>query len=157
VEKSPRGVVANPNTNLVYVTNQLSGSVSVIDGSKNEIINSISVGNTPRRIVVNPDTNTIYVSNQISNSLSVIDGITNQVIDTIPVEQPYEIMINPLTNKVYASYFGYPVLSIVNDVVREPERSDSKTIIGILVAGVGSAAVAFFIVQKKKQRKIQPA
>src|SRR3989304_1398507 len=32
VGKSPRGVVVNPNTNMVYVTNQLSGTVDVIDG-----------------------------------------------------------------------------------------------------------------------------
>jgi YVTN family beta-propeller protein len=136
----------------VYVANQLSGTVDVIDGAKNEIVNTIAVGSTPRRIVVNPDTNTLYVSNQISNSLSVIDGKTNSVIDTIPVEQPYELMINPKTNKVYATYFGYPMLSIVNDVIREPERSDSDTIAGILVAGAGAAAIAFFYVQKKKMK-----
>lgn len=150
VGKSPRGVVANPNTNMVYVTNQLSGTVDVIDGTKNEKIDTISVGTTPRRIVANPDTNTIYVSNQISNSISVIDGVTNKVIDSIPVEQPYELMINPKTNKLYSTYYGYPMLSIINDVIREPDKSDLESIIGVMAAGALAAGIAFFITRKKK-------
>jgi YVTN family beta-propeller protein len=153
VGKSPRGIVANPRTNMVYVTNQLSGTVDVIDGAQNKIVDTITVGTTPRRVVVNPDTNILYVSNQISNSLSVIDGSTNKVIDSIPVEQPFELVINPKTNKLYATYFGYPMLSIVNDVIREQDqKSDFKSIIGILAAGALAAGITFFIIQKKKQR-----
>ena len=153
VGKSPRGIIANPRTNMVYVTNQLSGTVDVIDGTQNKIIDTIPVGTTPRRVVVNPDTNILYVSNQISNSLSVIDGSTNKVIDTIPVEQPFELVINPKTNKLYATYFGYPMLSIVNDVIREQDQKyDLKSIIGVLAAGALAAGITFFITQKKKKR-----
>jgi YVTN family beta-propeller protein len=136
---------------MVYVTNQLSGTVDVIDGSKNKIVDTITVGTTPRRVVVNPDTNILYVSNQISNSISVIDGSTNKIIDSIPVEQPFELVINPKTNKLYATYFGYPMLSIVSDVIREQDqKSDLESIISVLAAGALAAGIAFFIVQKKK-------
>ena len=151
VGKSPRGIVANPRTNMVYVTNQLSGTVDVIDGTKNKVVDTITVGTTPRRVVVNTDTNILYVSNQISNSLSVIDGSTNTVIDSIPVEQPFELVINPITNKLYATYFGSPLLSIVNDVIREQEQKyDYEPIIGILAAGALSGGIAYFTIQKKK-------
>jgi YVTN family beta-propeller protein len=138
---------------MIYVTNQLSDTVDVIDGSKNKIVDTITVGTTPRRVVVNPDTNILYVSNQISNSLSVIDGSTNKVIDSIPVEQPFELVINPKTNKLYATYFGYPMLSIVNDIIREQDlKSDFESIIGILAAGAFAAGITLFIIQKKKHR-----
>jgi YVTN family beta-propeller protein len=153
VGKSPRGIATNPRTNMVYVTNQLSGTVDVIDGFKNKIVDSIPVGTTPRRVVVNPDTDILYVSNQISNSISVIDGSTNEVIDSIPVEQPFELVINPKTNKVYATYFGNPMLSIVNDIFRQQEqKSDYESIISVLAAGALAAGITFFIVQKKKKR-----
>jgi YVTN family beta-propeller protein len=154
VGKSPRGIIANPRTNLVYVTNQLSGTVDVIDGIQNKIVNTITVETTPRRVVVNPNTNILYVSNQISNSISVIDGSTNQVIDSIPVEQPFELAINPKTNKLYATYFGYPMLSIVNDVVREQDqKSGYSTIISVLAAGALAAGITFFVIQKKKLKQ----
>jgi YVTN family beta-propeller protein len=151
VGKSPRGIIANPRTNMVYVTNQLSGTVDVIDGSKNKIVDTITVGTTPRRVVVNPDTNILYVSNQISNSISVIDGSTNQVIESIPVEQPYELVLNPKTNKVYATYFGHPMLSIVNDVIRQQDQKNNyESIISVLAAGALAAGITFFVIQKKK-------
>ena len=123
----------------------------VIQDVKNKKIDSITVGTTPRRVVVNTDTNILYVSNQISNSLSVIDGYTNTVIDSIPVEQPFELVINPITNKLYATYFGYPMLSIVNDVIREQgQKYDYEPIIGVLAAGALSGGIAYFTIQKKK-------
>jgi len=151
VGKSPRGVVANPNTNKVYVTNQLSGTVSIIDGTTNSIVDTIQVGNTPRRIVVNPYTNIIYVSNQISNSLSIIDGSTDEVIDSVSVEQPYELGINQKTNKVYVTYTGNPMLSIVNDdFMKQDSSKNYETIIVVLGAGAIAGGLAFFIIQKKK-------
>jgi YVTN family beta-propeller protein len=156
VGKSPRGIIANPHTNMVYVTNQLSGTVDVIDGTKNKIVDTITVGTTPRRVVVNPDTNILYVSNQISNSISVIDGHTNMIIDSIPVEQPFELVINPKTNKLYATYFGHPILSIINDIIREQEqKSDYNPIISVLAAGALAAGITFFIIQKKKLKLSQ--
>jgi len=119
---------------------------------KNQIVDTIPVGDTPRRIVVNPNTNLLYVSNQIANSLTVIDGATNQVIDSIPVEQPYEIMINPKTNKIYSTYYGYSMLSIVNEDGIKPESSEKyETIIVVLGAGALAGGIAFLIIQKKKK------
>jgi YVTN family beta-propeller protein len=136
---------------MVYVTNQLSGTVDVIDGAQNKVVDSITVETTPRRVVVNPYTNILYVSNQISNSISVIDGKTNKVIDSITVEQPFELAINPKTDKLYATYFGHPTLSIVNDITRQQDQNyDYKIIISVLAAGALAAGITFFIVQKKK-------
>lgn len=152
VGSSPRGVVPNPNTNMIYVTNQMSGTVSVIDGAKNQVVDSIPVGDTPRRIVINPTSNLIYVSNQIPNSITVIDGATNEVVDSIPVEQPYELMINPKTGKIYSTYFGYSGLSIVNEELNLDSSENYDEVIGIIVAGIIAAGIAFFIIFKKKKQ-----
>lgn len=73
----------NPITNRIYVTNQGSDNVSVIDGFFNVVIATIKVGVSPERVDVNPTTNRIHVTNAVSNNVSVINGITNTVIATL--------------------------------------------------------------------------
>ncbi|WP_369413409.1 YncE family protein, partial [Bacillus cereus group sp. N6] len=60
-------------------------TVSVIDGSNNGVIATITVGTGPYEITTNEITNRIYVTNYLSNTVSVIDGSNNGVIATITV------------------------------------------------------------------------
>jgi YVTN family beta-propeller protein len=46
----------------VYVTNELSGDLSVIDGTTLEVIATVPLGKRPRGIHASPDRNTIYVA-----------------------------------------------------------------------------------------------
>jgi len=55
------------NHNKVYVTNVGSGTISVIDASRNKVTAKITVGKSPVGIAVNPTTNTIYVTNYASS------------------------------------------------------------------------------------------
>ena len=97
----PLGISVNPYTNLIYVTNNQSGTVSVIDGDTNSIINTVKVGNGPAGISVNSNTNMIYVANYYSDTVSIIDGKTHVVIDeifvdnTVCFEEGDDIIINP--------------------------------------------------------------
>ena len=79
--QDPVAVTVNPTTNRVYVINNKSDNVSVIDGNTNQITNTITVGDSPSKVGINPITNRIYVAN--SDNISIINGETNQVIDTI--------------------------------------------------------------------------
>ena len=72
-------------TNRIYVTNDVSNNVNVIDGESNQVVDSISAGDNPAGVSVNSTTNRIYVLNFDSDNVSVIDGENNLVIDTIPV------------------------------------------------------------------------
>ena len=106
VGAGPARVAANPTTNRIYVTNQFSNNVSVIDGASNAVIGTVAVGTNPIGVDVNPVTNRIYVANfSTSSSISVIDGASNTVIATIPVAagQPALVAINRTTNRGYAT------------------------------------------------------
>jgi len=61
--QSPQDITYNPKTNILYVTNGRSDSVSVINGTTNKILSNISVGKRPGDIEVNVETNEIYVQN----------------------------------------------------------------------------------------------
>ena len=57
----------------VYVTNESSGDLSVIDGTTLEVIATIPLGKRPRGIHASPDGKTIYVA--LSGSPSAPPGV----------------------------------------------------------------------------------
>ena len=76
VGTNPYGVGVNPSTNTIYVANEGSNTVSVIDGSTNAVTATVTVGTNPYDVGVNPSTNTIYVANEGSASVSVLTQAT---------------------------------------------------------------------------------
>ncbi len=85
VGNSPRGIAVNTETNLIYVTNMADNSVSVIDGSTNQIINNIPVGKGPLGIGIDSFTNQVYVGD--GNGITVIDANINEVVTTIELTE----------------------------------------------------------------------
>lgn len=92
VEEGPIKIDTDINANRVYVINYRSGSVSVIDGNTNKVLDNIELGVYPDEIVVNSNTSKIYVANKIPlerpgysaiDVVSVIEGNTNKVLDNI--------------------------------------------------------------------------
>src|SRR5687767_9347997 len=77
VDNFPVGIAVNPYTNKIYVTNEYSNTVSVINGDNDEVEGTISVGGLPYDLDVDPFTNKVYVANLGANTISVIDGETN--------------------------------------------------------------------------------
>ena len=103
----PVGIGINSVTNKLYVANQFSNSVTVIDGNTNTIETTIQVDNFPYDLEVNPYNNRIYVTNRGSNTVSVIDGSTNQRLSNINVgDSPVGISINPSDNRIYVTNLG---------------------------------------------------
>jgi YVTN family beta-propeller protein len=116
----PRGIVANPITNKIYVANWNNDAVMVIDGSDNST-SSISVGTNPSGIALNPVTNKIYVANWWGNSLSVIDGETSAVTATVTVGgQPRLLAVNPVTNRIYVTNWSDNTLSAIDGATNSP-------------------------------------
>jgi len=54
----PRRIVVNPQSNIVYVTNQGSSDISVIDGKNNKIIETIQVAE-PFELAINSQTKSV--------------------------------------------------------------------------------------------------
>ncbi len=125
VGKSPGGLCVNPKTNMVYVTNYKSNTVSVINGENNSLVATIPVGKNPIAVAVNPNTNIIYVANANKNGgISVINGKTNSVIATIPIEAPKyypelvdfpaNVAVDTKTNMIYVVTLNGDVVYVIN-------------------------------------------
>src|SRR2546430_5754554 len=68
----------------VFVTNEKSDNVTVIDAATRKVIQTIPVGKRPRGVAVSPDGRRGYVTNSNSDTLSVIDPRSLAVLSTVP-------------------------------------------------------------------------
>ncbi|MGP6220345.1 YncE family protein, partial [Caldiplasma sukawensis] len=98
-----------------YVTNSGSGNVSVINGSNNTVISTISVGTEPEGVVFDPSNGYIYVANSVSSSVSLINGAIDSVISTITVGfEPYGVTIDSSNSYIYVTNAGSNSVSVIN-------------------------------------------
>ena len=151
---NPYAIAVNPATNKIYLVNNNTsganggGTVSVINGSQDQLTSTLSVGNTPVAIAINPVTNRIYVVNSnpsaSNGSVSVIDGSQDVVVDTVAVgEVPVDIAVNPVTNQIYiANSKQVTVNSVIeNNVSVIDGTNDSMSYIALQILGASHVAV----------------
>ena len=104
VDTYPVGITLNPSTKKVYVANEFSNTVSVVDIPTLKVEKTIGVENFPYAIDSNTLNNRVYVTNRGSNSVSVIDGSTNSILYNISVEEsPVGIAVNPTASWIYVT------------------------------------------------------
>src|SRR5262249_24480037 len=61
--ETPATPTEKPNSGFrIYVTNESSGDMSIIDGGTLEVTSTVQLGKRPRGIHANPDGKTIYVA-----------------------------------------------------------------------------------------------
>ena len=65
----------NTVTNKIYVANNSSANVTVIDGATNDTT-TVAAGTSPNAIAVDPVTDKIYVSNRNSNNVTVLTDVS---------------------------------------------------------------------------------
>ncbi len=104
VGTSPNGVASLPNGSRVYVTNEASNDVSVIQTSDNTVIATVPVGAHPTLVASLTNGQYVYVACYADNNVSVVRTSDNMVIATIPVgESPCGVAALPSGDYVYVS------------------------------------------------------
>jgi YVTN family beta-propeller protein len=129
--------VAYPAGSLVYVTNYLSDSLSVIN-TATSTATSILVGDVsgPVGIAANQAGTRLYVTNANNGTVSVINAFTRTVIATIAVQpNPRGVAINPAGTRLFitdASDNRVAVINIAdNSVAYTPTVGSSSSYLGI--------------------------
>jgi YVTN family beta-propeller protein len=153
VDTFPVGIAVNPNAKKVYVANEYSNTVSVLNTEPEKVQNRINVGVFPYSIDTNPLNNRVYVTNRGSNTVSVIDGsIDTKLMDITVGKSPVGIAVNPSANWIYVTNLDGTVSvidGISNEVIntiqvgRIPYAVTVNPLSGrIYVADIGSNAVS---------------
>ena len=79
----------------VYVPNNYSNDVTVIDPKTYRVLYTFHAGLDPQHISPSWDLRHLYVGNVYSNSLTEIDPRTGRPVRTIPVPDPYNLYFSP--------------------------------------------------------------
>jgi YVTN family beta-propeller protein len=116
VGTQPLGIVVSHDNKTVYVANNGSNNVSVIDATNSYAVKAtIAVGSGPGYLAVSPDGKTLYVSCNGAGSVYVID--TTQ--STYPVKttwatgsSPQGIAVTPNGKELYVANVGSGTVSV---------------------------------------------
>ncbi len=117
-----RGQVPELSNLLVYVTNEASNNVSVINRQSEEIVATVLVGKGPRGVTSSQGKEhpRVFVANSGSNSLSVIDPTINKVEVEIPLRfgrQPEGIAafdVAPGKELIFVANYGSNNVSVID-------------------------------------------
>ena len=126
----PVGIDFNSISDKIYVANQFSNTISIINPDKAQIITNIEVEDSPYDVESNPFTNRIYVTNRISNTVSVIDGFTNKQLTTIPVgNNPLNLAVNIANNLIYVSNINSGNVDVIDALQNKIIKTLNYTVI----------------------------
>lgn len=126
-----KGQIPELSTLLIYVTNEGSNNVSVINRELGEVVATIMVGDRPRGIAagLRRERLKIYVANSGSNNISVIDPTVNKVEHVIPIrfgKEPEGIAVAGLSSDkelIFVTNYGSNTVSVVDAVTfQETEK-----------------------------------
>ncbi|HEX6969967.1 MAG TPA: S-layer homology domain-containing protein, partial [Micromonosporaceae bacterium] len=112
-------VAVNPVTNKIYVPNEGSENMTVIDGTTDTIEATVSVGLAANAVVVNAATNTIYVVSPTTGDgeIAVFDGETHVELTTLSAgafTNSTTLAANPLTGRVYTTNYGTHTVTVID-------------------------------------------
>ncbi|HXM03944.1 MAG TPA: hypothetical protein VN939_15135 [Chthoniobacterales bacterium] len=172
VGMSPQAVVVNPASGLIYVANQISNSISVIEATTNTVAVVIPVGINPIALAITPDAATVYAANanQGQLTISVINTPTNTVTETIDAGSgeasgSNQLAVSPDGTKLYvATGFlggGVPVIDTsTNEVsatikIDPPGGGNGQAPVGVVFNSSGGSAYVTSTVSEKRSGSIK--
>jgi YVTN family beta-propeller protein len=133
----------DPATGRVFVANDFSNSVSVIDGRATPPAvtgSPIAVGTNPFGVAVDPATGRVFVANAVSNSVSVIDGrATPPAVIGGPIavgSGPFGVTVDPATGRVFVANSGSNSVSVIDGRATPPAVIGTPIAVGALPQGV---------------------
>jgi YVTN family beta-propeller protein len=118
VGNSTAGIATDPVLAKVFVTNQGSASVSVIDIDTLSVVATIPVTANPKRVIADAATHRVYVAHATAaatqGTVTVIDGQANSVLASIPVgNDPAGITADFFIGEVYVANNGSNTVSVI--------------------------------------------
>ncbi|MEO0108645.1 MAG: hypothetical protein ABIK62_05675, partial [candidate division WOR-3 bacterium] len=108
---SPQDIFYCPSNGLVYVSSE-DRIISVIDGNRNSVVDTIRVFNSGR-FCYNPTSNRLYCQSMFG--VMVINPSTNKVVDTVRARWPIRAMCyNPVDGRLYVAASNQDSIGIVD-------------------------------------------
>jgi YVTN family beta-propeller protein len=111
----PAGIAVTPDGKRLYVAENLTHKVAVVDLATRQVGAKIAVGEYPYDCEVSRDGKRVYVSNWGSRSVAVIDTADNRVINNIPVgDHPNDLELTRDGKTLYVANANGNTVSVVS-------------------------------------------
>jgi YVTN family beta-propeller protein len=107
----------------VYVPNEVSGTVTVIDPATFEVVDTFPSGFIPQHVVPAYDLRTLYTLNSSGNTIVPIDPMTGRPGAAIAVEDPYNLYFLPDGSEAIVVAEAHQRLDFVDPVTFERHSS----------------------------------
>src|SRR5262245_17630238 len=85
VGEEPRCVAVAPDDRFAYVTNGISGTVSVVNLRRLRVVSTIDVGTEPRGCALTPNGTLLYVANHTEGTVAIVDTASRTVVGKVDV------------------------------------------------------------------------
>lgn len=125
VGRAPHGIVFGPNKRYGYVSNIGSHNISVIDVSKNKVVDTIPARTNPLGAAVTPDGKTLLVATPSTNDVLIFDISPGdeqpkpKLIASIPTEtlssyMPHLIAVSPDSKRAWVTNMDSGDISVID-------------------------------------------
>jgi YVTN family beta-propeller protein len=122
----PSGITLSADGKLLYVANNGSGGMSVVDTATGQVAGTVATGPNPFGVGLSADGATAFVSNWGTNTVSVIDTATLAVRKTLTVgSHPTAMVRNPITGETYVAVTDADQIAVIDPVTSAVSRSIS--------------------------------
>jgi YVTN family beta-propeller protein len=131
------GLAVSPDGRRVYVTNEISDNVPVIDTATDTVIATIPVGDSTSA-AVSPDGTKVYIPNR-GNHVAVVDAATNEVITSTGFINGglFGVSVTPDGRKVFVANFDANTVTVIDTA--------TDAVVAAIPVGVQPIAFGVFI------------
>src|SRR5262249_17320627 len=101
----PRGIATGKESKSLYVSDQPHNALLVVDLDKQQVAQSIDLGESPEGVAISPDGKTVAAAVEISNAVALVDAATGKRTATIKVEgkNPEHAVFSPDGKWIFVS------------------------------------------------------
>jgi YVTN family beta-propeller protein len=85
VGEEPRCVAVSPDDRFAYVTNGISGTVSVVNLGQRRVTQTVTVGTEPRGCALTPNGTLLYVANHTEGTVAIVETSSLTVVGKVHV------------------------------------------------------------------------
>jgi YVTN family beta-propeller protein len=118
--QNPRHAVLSPDGDTLYVSNNIPGTITVVNRVPGTIAKTIKVGNKARTIAITPDGAYLFVCNYDDGTVGCVDIAAGQQTFTYSTTKPIGMTVDSRGERLFVSNYAPPQVTVL-EIARSPE------------------------------------
>ena len=118
IGSGPSGIAVSPDGTRLYIANQGSGTLSVINTANNSVVATVKVVSKPSAVATDTAGTRVYVAG--NRAVTVIDATTNTVVTTVGVGySPSALALSADGTRLYVANRGSGSISVIDTATNQ--------------------------------------